>query len=50
MQYGTITSLVIQQFSSTRPDIDNLTDDVRDGVRLIMSLIKERQGFDAVFS
>ena len=30
--------------------LPDLTDDVRDGVRLIMSLIKERQGFDAVFS
>ena len=50
MQYGTITSLIIQQFNSTHPDAENLNDEERDGVRLIMNLIKERQGFDAVFS
>jgi len=50
MQYGTITSLIIQQFNTTHPDAENLNDEERDGVRLIMNLIKERQGFDAVFS
>ena len=50
MQYGTITSLIIQHFNSTHPDAENLNDEERDGVRLIMNLIKERQGFDAVFS
>lgn len=50
MQYGTITSLIIQQFNTTHLDAENLNDEERDGVRLIMNLIKERQGFDAVFS